>query len=573
MTTLPRAPRGAKHLLGTVASALTRVRHARIRVPVRQLNSRLPVRKVCMIRFPFRCATILGVTLAMALGGALVPSHAARARQSAAPVSQQASGWQARISGHDASPSRLIAVDKKQQTLFLFERHSPLRLAQQYMCTTGQSNGDKFTEGDLKTPEGVYFVVHRLASGLNFEKYGYEAYTLNYPNPVDRLRNKTGYGIWIHGRGVPITPNVTEGCVSLNNEDIAVLGKNLLPGTPVTLAEAVNFFPQTPAEDKTVIDTLHRKTFEWAKAWSGRSSKFFDYYDPKAYAIAQGESFTAFRAQKESVFKKVAYIDTKVRNVQALQGPGYWVTWFQQDYRASNLSSKGVRRLYWQKDGKGEFRIVGMEWAPHLNGTLTAGLNEAPVAATVAVAERRPQTPPVKVAPMPKQAPPEQTRPEPALPEAPQPAPQPVGVATLPPVPIGKTTASEPAPKPAVSVSAAKQTPPDVMEFIEAWRTAWEKGDLNAYAACYDKTAIQGGRKGASAIKSHKRVLWGKSSPKQVELTNIRITSKQGILTADMQQAYTDSKSFADMGIKTLHLRLKNNAWRIVREDWSPMQQ
>ena len=100
-----------------------------------------------------------------------------------------------------------------------------------------------------------------------------------------------------------------------------------------------------------------------------------------------------------------------------------------------------------------------------------------------------------------------------------------------------------------------------------------EKGDLAAYAACYDTNAVQGNRSGASAIRSHKAALWKRSRPGQVVLTNVRITSKQNMIVADMHQAYTDSNSFADMGVKTLHLQVKDNALRIVREEWSPMQQ
>jgi hypothetical protein len=167
--------------------------------------------------------------------------------------------------------------------------------------------------------------------------------------------------------------------VSLNNTDIAMLGKNLTPGTPVALAEGVSFSQQEPSDETITIRDLYSKTYGWAKAWSSKSNRFFDYYDAEAYAIAQGERFSSFRSQKERVFKNVKRIDVTVRNVQALQGPGYWVTWFQQDSQASNLATRGVRRLYWQKDKKGELRIVGMEWVPQLSGTLTAGLNGAPV--------------------------------------------------------------------------------------------------------------------------------------------------------------------------------------------------
>ncbi len=551
-----------------------------------------------MVRRVFRSRIPGSLAIAMLLFAAC-PAFAADFGLAAKAGTGPGSGWQARTVGNEASPARLIAVDKRQQTLFLFERHSPLRLAATFSCTTGQAEGDKFVEGDLKTPEGVYFVVRRIDSGLDYAKYGYEAYTLNYPNPVDRLRRKSGSGIWIHGRGVPITPNLTEGCVSLNNADLTFLGKDLAPRTPVALAHAVNFSPDPTPEDWGILNTLYTKTHGWAKAWAGRSKKFFDYYDMEAYSIAQGESFSAFRKQKERIFKKVSFIDIKLANLQVLQGPGYWVTWFQQDYRASNLSSKGVRRLYWQKDNKGELRIVGMEWAPHLFGTLTAGLNNAPVSPVSSTAEAKaaktterplavaaaPQAKPASASPP---SPPAASVPPPAMASVAPPAPVPaepkpeVAIPVEEPVAVALvetakplTTAAKPdvpAAGPSLGESGGKAGPGDVAAFIESWRTAWEKGDLKAYTACYATDAVQGTRSGVSSIRSHKAGLWKKSRPKQVLLTNIRITSKQDIIVADMQQDYTDSRSFADMGIKTLHLRAKDGSWRIIREDWSLMQ-
>lgn len=472
--------------------------------------------------------------------------------------------WHASITGHDASPTNLIAVDKKQQTLFLFERHSPLRLVNKFSCTTGQNLGDKLVAGDLKTPEGIYFVVRRLTSDLDYEKYGYEAYTLNYPNPIDKLRRKTGNGIWIHGRGVPITPNLTEGCVSLNNTDIAMLGKTLTPGAPVALAEGISFLPQTPPDEAATIRDLYRKTYGWAKAWSAKSNTFFDYYDAESYTIAQGESFASFRAQKERVFKHVKRIDVAVQNVHALQGPGYWVTWFQQDYNASNMANKGVRRLYWHKDKKGELRIVGMEWEPHLSGTLTAGLNGAPVSEeSVATAASKP----VAVAhverkqPETKSEPPAQGKTQPAVTLAVSPAFQSVSPGASPGASQGASPSASQGPKIM-----------DVPGFVEKWRAAWAKGDVDAYVSFYAPDATQGTRTGRNAIRSHKQSLWKRCLPSQVELTNIRIISKQGYIMVDMHQSYTDSRSFADMGIKTLYLKPNGQEWQIVQEDWSPMQ-
>ena len=90
----------------------------------------------------------------------------------------------------------------------------------------------------------------------------------------------------------------------------------------------------------------------------------FDFYDPDAYTRAQDESFSAFRAQKEQLFQRFPWIQIQYGEINVLQGPGYWVSWFKQYYRAPNLSTEGIRRLYWQPVKNGELKIVGMEWLP-----------------------------------------------------------------------------------------------------------------------------------------------------------------------------------------------------------------
>ena len=69
------------------------------------------------------------------------------------------------------------------------------------------------------------------------------SYILDYPNPVDRLRGKTGSGIWVHSRGRAITPFESRGCVVLNLKDIAEVGPELKRGTPVLIGERVEIVP------------------------------------------------------------------------------------------------------------------------------------------------------------------------------------------------------------------------------------------------------------------------------------------------------------------------------------------
>ena len=280
----------------------------------------------------------------------------------AGPCADSAAGWQARFEEHPGIPPSLVAVDKGAQQLFLMEHRSPLAVAAQYVCTTGQVVGDKKDEGDKKTPEGVYFVQRHIPSGLDFGLYGGMAYTLNYPNPMDLLRRKSGHGIWVHGRGHNIIPRETQGCVAMNNSDLLQLGPKLKPGTPVVLAQSiVDKAPQT-TEEKKIASAIVNMTREWATAWGNRDPVMFEYYDGDAYTKSRSGDFAEFVATKTRLFNNLPWILNWIDDIYVLQGPDYWVSWFKQYYRAPNLTVQGYRRLYWHKDTEGNLLIAGMEW-------------------------------------------------------------------------------------------------------------------------------------------------------------------------------------------------------------------
>ncbi|MDR0339482.1 MAG: L,D-transpeptidase family protein, partial [Desulfovibrio sp.] len=572
-----------------------------------------------------------------------------------------ADGWQAVISEHPSTPAYLIAVDKSLQRLSFFERRSPLRLSRMFLCSTGQNVGDKKVQGDLKTPEGIYFVVQRIGSGLDFVKYGPEAYTLNYPNPYDRWRKKTGHGIWIHGRGEELTPLQTEGCVSLNNADLSVISKTLVPGAPVALTASLVFSPGTSKEDAADIQALERHVKDWAKAWSDRSPAYFDFYDPEAYSLAN-EPFSAFRAKKQRLFKVLPWIRTTVRDIQVLRGPGYWVTWFHQDYQAPNLRARGVRRLYWTRDGQGRFAILGMEWQPGLDtSTLLAsadpllppleregaadpswpagvvetalqrpaapnretdsaeipadigqaGLADAaprrtdddspaagelsdqydsttmprPSERAFALAEARlrknggagagVQTAGRGVPPLPRRSEDGGGKSSGDIPPLPfqglqPPAPEEKTrasevVAALKPSPVASPDTPYPASFAAKQAQASETDRPGavsvgdiadtVSALVEAWRAAWESGDIDAYMRFYAADARQGQRAGTASIRRQKARLWAARAPAEVRLGDLRIIvrgkGKERMVMADMHQKYADKAGGGDEGLKT----------------------
>lgn len=292
-----------------------------------------------------------------------------------------ADNWQANLY-NEGLPSHLVAVDKNRRAFLFFEKKSPLKLKYSFPCVTGQLAGDKQELNDLRTPEGIYFVEYKIASGLDFKEYGGIAYTLNYPNPVDRLRGKTGHGIWIHSKGFGLVP--TRGCVAIGLKEIDTVGPQLTPGTAVVLAEQLDE-SKVPQPDNGTARELRRLMQAWSNAWAARSRKMFDYYDPESYSKAT-ENFSAFRQNKERLFKMLGFVKIYNREIHALEGPGYWVTWAEQFYAASNLSTEGVRRLYWQRGKDKKFRIVGMEWTPRDVGMRADFQKGRLVAASVPVA-------------------------------------------------------------------------------------------------------------------------------------------------------------------------------------------
>jgi len=661
--------------------------------------------------------------------------------------------WQTTISGNASNPPLFVAVDKKRQQLVLFEHSNPLRAKSTFVCSTGQIAGDKQTKGDLRTPDGVYFVVQHLTGGLDYLLYGNEAFTLNYPNPVDRIRGKTGFGIWIHGRGEALSPLQTQGCVAMNNDDLALLGRALSPGTPILLTDGFSQAANPAPKDAQAVEALTKRVQAWAKAWGERSPAMFDFYDANAYGLAQGEPFSAFKTQKEHLFKSLPWIKTSVRDIQVLEGPGYWVTSFYQDYSAPNLNAKGVRRLYWDKDDKGEYRILGMEWVPGMSSGSLAAIAESPVppvdakpvsedqaspravskpqpqaetgqtgaprwdaadaaspaqaaaqaaqtaapaktqapaqttaqAATPTQEQAQAQTPSqaaspaqaaaqaaiqtavatqtavpvqkavsngsadttnVSAATVPAAEPPPQPanetptpmpqvqalfeKPAPAAPAAPTsshlledpiaalankleawrnawekgdprprlgfPAETPVqseqASAQKPDTQNAPTPAQEPATtrdanasvamapaKPAPSaeppVSAPRAEPPRedpaaiLTNRVEAWRKAWEKANLNAYMGFYANDAVQGDRRGASAIREQKQGLWAALPPEFVRLANIRVNARGDKARVDMRQTYKVPGRDGDTGVKTLYLKLVKGDWLIYREDFT----
>jgi murein L,D-transpeptidase YafK len=165
-----------------------------------------------------------------------------------------------------------IAIDASRSRLYLFEnKASGLTLIGDYYISIGKSGYDKKTEGDSRTPLGVYFITGSLDPRSLKDYYGSGALPINYPNELDNRRGKTGSGIWLHGTPAnqfSRPPQASDGCVVLANPDLAKIIRTVQSRTtPVVIAPVLQWIAPNVARQES-------KPFEAAlAAWQSAKSR------------------------------------------------------------------------------------------------------------------------------------------------------------------------------------------------------------------------------------------------------------------------------------------------------------
>lgn len=134
-----------------------------------------------------------------------------------------------------------IVVEKGERRLTLFLRGAPVKT---YAVALGRNPiGDKVSQGDGRTPEGVFRIEYR-----NPNSRFHLALRLNYPDATHLMRAEAlgvspGGDIMIHGlpKGYEtigeahLDANWTEGCVAVTNAEIEEIWRAVRDGTPVEI--------------------------------------------------------------------------------------------------------------------------------------------------------------------------------------------------------------------------------------------------------------------------------------------------------------------------------------------------
>ncbi len=257
----------------------------------------------------------------------------------------------------------VFVADAGNATLYHFE-HADDRLtaATETYMSVGQRGAGKERAWDRRTPLGIYFVVDHLDTSRLHEKYGVTAFPLDYPNEWDRLNERTGDGIWVHGvlpGGERRPPFDTDGCLALPNEDLEALEPLFLPlTTPVIVTREIEWMSE---EARAALRIKLRDSVDrWASSLADA--------DLHAYLSLYVEDFTyrgmsnaEWAALRLSSFERAGPADVSIEELMLLADPevdGLFLSRFLQTTYSPNGPVVRMKRLYWQRGDDGELRIV-----------------------------------------------------------------------------------------------------------------------------------------------------------------------------------------------------------------------
>jgi hypothetical protein len=156
-------------------------------------------------------------------------------------------------------PIHIILIEKNRQRLRILELGESLRVIEDFVAATGENPGNKQDSGDLKTPEGIYFITNVFIDD-KITIFGDKAFHLDYPNFFDRQAGRNGDGIYIHGTNKELQPYSTNGCITLNRVELDELGRYITQAvTPVIIVPDLNFLNRN-------TDLLTKNNFRLAKS-------------------------------------------------------------------------------------------------------------------------------------------------------------------------------------------------------------------------------------------------------------------------------------------------------------------
>lgn len=268
-----------------------------------------------------------------------------------------------------------IVVEKSTHKLFLYASSNggTPRLVSTYQIATGKNTGDKYIEGDEKTPEGFYQLIkffpadHLLKTYGNYGKiYGSGAFVINYPNMVDHRNGKTGGGIWLHSTDdeTRISKGLdSRGCVVVSNNDLKEISRyiDLDTKTPIIITDSISFWSEaTWQKNKEQITSALN---QWFSAWNKTDLRdYLSFYHRSEFKDESGKNYAVWADHKDRVFKTAKGTLIKMEFPSVFLHNDYAYISFEQNYTSSLVRDTGRKIMIWKKDQEYNWKIVFEGW-------------------------------------------------------------------------------------------------------------------------------------------------------------------------------------------------------------------
>lgn len=257
----------------------------------------------------------------------------------------------------NAQQNHLMLVDTSKSRLYLYEKQdNQLKYVADYYITVGKNGVEKQTEGDKRTPIGVYFASTKLKQQLP-DFYGEGAYPLSYPNEWDKAHNRNGSGIWLHGTPSSTysrPPRASDGCVVVANQDLKALEPALQSGkTPIIIANNLEWLNSSDAPEAEK-ELLNSAIDHWLNDWRAQDTeKYLSHYS-KDFST-NGINYEQWAEHKYRVQASKPDIDISLSNISMFSYPDpqkkLVVVEFTQSFTSPHLKNTMLKRQYWIQEG------------------------------------------------------------------------------------------------------------------------------------------------------------------------------------------------------------------------------
>lgn len=259
--------------------------------------------------------------------------------------------------------SSVFVADTGAASMYRFDAsETGLDIAHQGYLSIGENGAGKSRAWDGKTPLGIYFVVDELDVSRLHEKYGVAAYPLDYPNTWDRLQDKTGDGIWLHGVVSDIEQRPawdTDGCLALPNADLrAQAGSIVALVTPVIVTPAMDW--QTSENLAALRDELRAVLAQWAGAQTSHDLPAYVSFYARDFSY-RGMLYDEWLAYRAQTIGRRENLKVDVSDVMLLMDPvedELYLSRFRHTVTDGDKATVTTKRLYWRRQDSGELKIV-----------------------------------------------------------------------------------------------------------------------------------------------------------------------------------------------------------------------